>query len=317
MRSMTPAVVLALFALLFAWTAASQTEPLPPMEPVETQPTKTSRLTFTTWSDRHRGIALRYPTSWALDRSQGRCFALASPDGLRIELTEERGGPRTLVANEHGRRLYANVSTAPETLETSLAVGEEVLGSLRLRPSGRCLPQEPIRWRRSRALGSPGWGRLVNGVKLPGEGPHFFTWDPVLHSSPNRSWRRWGTDGLVRTTIRVIDAYAAAHPLAPRVGIGDLSRPRGGDFGPKHATHTNGLDVDVYYPRKDGRERPPRFASQVDRRLAQALVDLFVAAGATRVYVGPNVGLTGPRGIIRVIPNHDNHLHALLPSWRA
>jgi hypothetical protein len=51
----------------------------------------------------------------------------------------------------------------------------------------------------------------------------------------------------------------------------------------------------------------------VDRRLAQDLVDRFVAVGATRVYVGPNVGLTGRPGIVRVIPNHDNHLHARIP----
>jgi murein endopeptidase len=114
-----------------------------------------------------------------------------------------------------------------------------------------------------------------------------------------------------------VDAFAAAHPDAPRVGIGDLSRPRGGDFGPKHVSHQNGLDVDVYYPRKDREERPPKTASQVDRRLAQDLVDRFVAAGATDVFVGPNVRLTGPSRIVQRLPNHDNHLHARFPPWRA
>ncbi len=317
MRKMTPAVVLALLALLFAWTASPQMETVPP-QPVETPPMKTPRLTFTSRVDRHRGFAVRYPSSWSLDRFQGRCLELASPDGLRLQLTEGRSSSGALVAREHGRRLYASVTSAPETAEASRSAAAEVIKSLRLRASGRCnLPQEPIRWRRSRALGTPGWGRLVNGVKLPGEGQHYFTWDPVRRASPNRAGRRWGTDGLLRTTLGVVNLYAAAHPLAPRVGVGDLSRPRGGDFGPKHETHTNGLDVDVYYPRKDRLERPPRQASQVDRRLAQALVDLFVAAGASRIYVGPNVGLTGPRGIIRVIPNHDNHLHARIPHWRA
>jgi len=175
----------------------------------------------------------------------------------------------------------------------------------------------PIRWRESRALGLPYAGRLVRGVELPADAQRFFTWDPIEHRSPNRSWRRWGTDGLVRTTLRIVRDYAAAHPKAPRVGIGDLSRPRGGYFGPKHASHQNGLDVDVYYPRKDRLERPPKTASQVDRRLAQALVDRFVAAGAVKVFVGPNVGLRGPRGVVQVISNHDNHLHARFPRWRA
>jgi hypothetical protein len=170
-------------------------------------------------------------------------------------------------------------------------------------------PAERVVWRESVALGSPAAGRLVRGVRLPAGGRHFFTWDPVLHRRPDRSRRRWGTDRLVRLVLRVVDEYAAAHPDAPRVGIGDLSRPHGGPFGPKHATHQNGLDADVYYPRRDRRERPPRVVGQIDRPLAQDLVDRFVAAGAELVYVGPATGLTGPPGIVQVLWNHDNHLH--------
>ncbi len=72
-----------------------------------------------------------------------------------------------------------------------------------------------IHWRRSQAIGLPHAGRLLRGVRLPAEGAHFFTWDPIHRRSPNRAWRRWGTDDLVRTTLRVVRAYAAAHP-APR-----------------------------------------------------------------------------------------------------
>jgi murein endopeptidase len=176
---------------------------------------------------------------------------------------------------------------------------------------------EPIRWRRSQALGRPDAGRLVDGVRLPAEGRVFFTWDPVHKRSPNRRWRRWGTDRLVRTTLRVLREFAAAHPHAPRIGVGDLSRPHGGDFGRRfgpigHASHQNGLDVDVYYPRLDRAERSPRSPSQVDRRLAQDLVDRFLAAGAVRIFVGPNVGLTGPPSVVQPLVNHDNHLHVRL-----
>ena len=173
---------------------------------------------------------------------------------------------------------------------------------------------EQIRWRHSVAVGLPEAGSLVRGVLLPAEGAHYFTWDPILKRQPNRAWRRWGTDDLVRTTLRVIRAYAEAHPGAPRVGIGDLSRRHGGDFGPQfggigHATHQNGLDVDVYYPLRSEAERSPLSVDEVNLRLAQDLVDRFVRAGAVRVYVGPNTGLTGPPDIVQAIPNHDNHLH--------
>jgi Penicillin-insensitive murein endopeptidase len=176
-----------------------------------------------------------------------------------------------------------------------------------------------IVWHRSRALGLPYAGSLVRGVRLPREGVQFFTWDPVLRRSPNRPWRRFGTDRLVRTLLAVVDAYAAAHPHAARVGIGDLSRPHGGDFGPRfggigHASHQNGLDADVYYPRRDRRERAPRAVAQIDRRLAQDLVDRFVRAGAQFVFVGPNTHLHGPAGIVEVLVHHDDHLHVRLPA---
>jgi murein endopeptidase len=180
------------------------------------------------------------------------------------------------------------------------------------RPKSR--PAERIRWRRSVAAGVPAAGRLIRGVRLPSAGEHFLTWDPVRRRSPNRWWRRYGTDRLVRMILSVVREFAAAHPEAPRIAIGDLSRPRGGDFGPRfgyigHASHQNGLDVDVYYPRADGRERAPRYASQIDRRLSQELVDRFVAKGASAIFVGPATGLRGPPDVVQALVNHDNHLH--------
>lgn len=173
----------------------------------------------------------------------------------------------------------------------------------------------PIRWRDSVAVGLPEAGSLVDGVRLPREGAHFFTWDPIRKQQPNRTWRRWGTDALVRTVLRVVHGYARDHPGAPRVGIGDLSLPEGGDFGPNvgggigHATHQNGLDVDVYYPLRSGEERSPLTVSEVDMQLAQDLVNRFARAGAVRIFVGPGTPLTGPPEIVQALVNHDNHLH--------
>jgi murein endopeptidase len=189
----------------------------------------------------------------------------------------------------------------------------------RQRSGARRPPRAPIEWRDSLALGEPEAGRLVRGVRFPREGAQFFTWDPIRRQSPNRTWRRWGTDRLVRTTLGVLRDFARAHPNAPRIGVGDLSRPHGGDFGPAyglpgHASHQNGLDVDLYYPRHDKRERPPKSVDLIERDLSQDLVDRFVAAGAEVIFVGPNTGLTGPPGVVVPLVNHDNHLHVRLPA---
>ena len=172
-----------------------------------------------------------------------------------------------------------------------------------------------VHWHQSTALGTQTAGRLEQGVRLPAQGRTFLTWDPVLRRAPNRAWRRWGTDRLVRVVLLVAHRYHAAHPRAARMAIGDLSRPHGGDFGPRygyigHASHQNGLDVDVYYP--DGRARAPRDATEIDRPASQELVDRFLAAGAEVIFVGPNTGLGGPAGRVQQLAHHDNHLHVRL-----
>jgi murein peptide amidase A len=212
-----------------------------------------------------------------------------------------------------GRTFYAYVFVGERASEETRRRAFSVLESLRVAPR-----TQPLAWRRSRATGLWHAGKLARGVRLPEEGAHFFTWDPVKKRSPNRASRRWATDRLVRTVQRVLSEYAEAHPDAPRVGIGDLSRPNGGDFGPRygwpgHASHQNGLDVDLYYPRLDRTERAPRRVSEVDLRLSQDLVDRFVAAGATKVFVGQGTPLKGPRDVVVPLPMHDNHLHVRLP----
>lgn len=200
--------------------------------------------------------------------------------------------------------------------ETEVTATSEIERMRALSEGGDPAP-EPIAWRESRALGLPYAGRLKRGVRLPSEDAGFFTWDPIRHTTPNRWWRRYGTDRLVRTLLDVLGEFQDAHPDAPRVGIGDLSRPGGGDFGPRfgppgHASHQNGLDADVYYPRPDRRERAPLRPAQIDRLLAQDLVDRFVDVGVRYVFVGRRTGLRGPPRVVQAIPHHDDHLHVRL-----
>jgi murein endopeptidase len=184
---------------------------------------------------------------------------------------------------------------------------------------GTAVGPEEVRWPTapSRALGKPFHGSLVRGVQLPAFGEDYVTWDPALKQVPDRDWRRWGTDRLVRTLLRVLHEYRATHPDAMPAVVGDLSRPHGGPFGARygghgHASHQNGLDVDVYYPRADRRLRAALSAHQIDRSLSQDLVDRFVAAGAQYVFVGRHTALRGPRRIVQTLVLHDDHMHVRL-----
>ena len=169
-----------------------------------------------------------------------------------------------------------------------------------------------VRWHHAISAGLWYSGHLVNGTQLPVQGPDWVTWDPITDSVPNHPERLYGNQRTIRTLITVIAAYRAAHPNAPRVVIGDISR-RGGGRLDDHLSHQNGLDVDVYYPRRDRLLRAPIAVSQIDHRLAQDLLDRFVAAGAKMIFVGYSTGLHGPSGIVIPYPNHDNHMHVRFP----
>ncbi len=169
-----------------------------------------------------------------------------------------------------------------------------------------------IRWRRATSAGLPYAGHLVDGTQLPVEGVDWVTWNPVTDSTPNLPNRLYGNERTIRTIVSVIAAYRTAHPHAPRVVVGDISRLGGGRMD-EHVSHQNGLDVDVYYPRRDGHLSAPIATSQIDHRLAQDLLDRFVAAGAQMIFVGYSTGLRGPSGVVVPYPNHENHMHVRFP----
>ncbi len=163
----------------------------------------------------------------------------------------------------------------------------------------------------SRAIGKPWNGRLACGVQLPVATVDYTTWDNALQRPLNRPWRRWGTEKLVVRVERIAADYRARY--GTRVVIGDLSRPRGGRFGREfggdgHASHQNGLDVDIYYPRRDRLDLPPFRRRDVDRRRAQWLVNR-AARDAQIQFIGPNVGLRRTSRRVHYLGNHDNHLH--------
>jgi hypothetical protein len=165
-----------------------------------------------------------------------------------------------------------------------------------------------VEWRTATSIGLQYAGRLVDGTQLPVEGPNWLTWNPATDSSPNLPGRLYGNERTIRALLSVLAGYRRANPEAPRVVVGDISFLHGGPMD-QHVSHQNGLDVDVYYPRRDGRATAPVTGQQIDRELSQDLLDRFLAAGAKIVFVGFSSGLHGPSGIVVPYPNHANHMH--------
>jgi Penicillin-insensitive murein endopeptidase len=170
-------------------------------------------------------------------------------------------------------------------------------------------------WHHARSVGLPYGGSLLSGTQLPVKGANWVTWNPITDSRPNAPKRLYGNERTIRAILSVTRAYRAAHASAPRVVIGDISREGGGAMD-DHVSHQNGLDVDVYFPRVDRVLRAPTTAGEIDHRLAQDLLDRFVAAGAQMIFVGYSTGLHGPAGVVIPYPGHEYHMHVRFPPPR-
>jgi hypothetical protein len=228
----------------------------------------------------------------------GGPFEAADPPSLTFRLE-----PATAEAAERPARwgaAYGNPGLTPEPA-----------ARVERRPSAAATPK--IHWRRATSVGLPWDGTLLNGVQLPVESRNWVTWDPVTDSVPNEPKRLYGNERTIRAIVRVTAAYRAANPGAPRVVVGDISREGGGPMTDEHVSHQNGLDVDIYLPRRDHTLRAPTATDQIDYRLSQDLVDRFVAAGAQMIFVGLTSGLRGPAGVVIPYPDHDFHMHVRFP----
>ena len=162
------------------------------------------------------------------------CLPLASvPDDVYYTVTESHN----TVAQQAARwGVPANVITALNDglkLETVLEPGQRLLVDARL-------PSAPVPY----SSGKCNHGRLRNGRLMP-EGRGYYLRDLRPHS--------WGVDVTIQSLMTAFDAYATAFPDGPAINVGDISKRRGGRFGP-HKSHQSGRDVDigfVHYLPKD------------------------------------------------------------------
>jgi len=87
----------------------------------------------------------------------------------------------------------------------------------------------------SRSVGVPDRGRLLEPAQLDDT-------DDLFIRTSRRS-AHYGTAELVALIRHAAEAVSSAHP-GPRLVVGDLSRRRGGRFGP-HRSHQSGRDADL------------------------------------------------------------------------
>ncbi|MCC6873905.1 MAG: penicillin-insensitive murein endopeptidase [Sandaracinaceae bacterium] len=90
---------------------------------------------------------------------------------------------------------------------------------------------------RSRSVGRPDAGRLLDARPMPHRHRGFFVRTPS---------RAFGTDETVRWIVEAFERVLERHPRAPRVEIHDLSFRSGGPIHGHHS-HESGRDADIAY----------------------------------------------------------------------
>jgi len=178
------------------------------------------------------------------------------------------------------------------------------------------------------AIGSAAAGCLRGAESLPLSGEGY----QVLRPERNRAWGHPSTVAFVRT----LAAAAQAEGL-PMLLIGDMAQPRGGPLPFGHASHQNGLDVDIWFrlvrhPLGPADLAQPKPVSMVrDGRIDSAhwgqeqarLVELAATSpGIDRIFVNPAIKLALCRSLpperrgwlakVRPWWGHDEHFHARL-----
>lgn len=177
------------------------------------------------------------------------------------------------------------------------------------------------------SIGKPNRGRLVRGVELP-ERPDLYT-----RRKPDEAY------GSTHTVVQMLAAFTRfRHESGYKgeVGIGGMSRARGGRFRP-HKSHQSGRDVDIRLPllaSAQGKKHPT--SADVDWKATWQLMRSFIETGEVeyifldyklqkRIYKAAreagvskeqiDAWLQWPaksrtnKGVIRHVEGHTSHMH--------
>lgn len=115
--------------------------------------------------------------------------------------------------------------------------------------------------------------------------------------------RQYGTPKCLEALALVAAAYYRMN--AVEIGIGDISLPAPGNFGP-HKTHYKGRAADIRPLREDGEPKPVSFLDDAySRDLTKALVETFYASSNVELVLFNDASIPG----VHHCHGHDNHLH--------
>ena len=126
------------------------------------------------------------------------------------------------------------------------------------------------------------------------------------YGEPGGGTSQYAHPKMISLLLRIASAWNQLD--SRKFGVGDISRADGPDH-PHHATHQNGLEVDIRPIRKDGvRDKCWISKSQYDREATAKLIALFTADPTVKLVYFNDPKIPG----VRYCRGHDNHFHVAL-----
>jgi penicillin-insensitive murein endopeptidase len=111
--------------------------------------------------------------------------------------------------------------------------------------------EAPTSHARSLSIGRSSGGKILGAKALESS--------EAIRVLPRRHQRRclnWGTPRLVAALRRAAEAVRQAAPGSPPLGVGDISRARGGPIPPYSRSHQSGRDADLAFYQLDEKGQP-------------------------------------------------------------
>ncbi len=188
-----------------------------------------------------------------------------------------------------------------------LTVGPEGVSAEESKTSGWSRAKSPSEGP-ARSIGSPGAGCMQGASRLPLKATGYRVMRPERH-------RVFGHPRLI-AFIQGLSKRAVESGLAP-VGVGDLGQPRGGPAPSGHASHQNGLDVDLWFTAAspgaeaedvvDEKAPTAHWSDRVAKLLELTASDVHV----DRIFVGPVI----KRELCEQVKGDRSWLRKVRPWW--
>jgi len=162
----------------------------------------------------------------------------------------------------------------------------------------------------SRTLSKEERFEASNGfILLENEGKGFYHYDGSDHPYTDA----WGMSNTIACIEKMGETWESRYPNRARIGVGDISRRKGGKFPPHHA-HRKGMDVDIRPVSKLGEEKVSIGQTTYDSVQTTELIELILEVCDVELIYFNDRKINRKMAKVNHFRGHHNHIHITLKA---